>query len=966
MINTKLLIYDNASGIVQYEVDLYENIPLELTKQISDVQDPQSRVADFTKTIKVPSTSNNNRIFNQVFDLARFTRNDSGVNYNPDFNVNYKVSAQIIKNEVLQSRGHLQLVNVIKMRDGSYEYELNFVGRVKNLFTDIDGKYMNELDLSALNHLLKYDDVVNSWDNNYASGYVYPLIDYGKVKNLDNFKLSDLYPALFVRYLFDKIFSEAGYTYESSFITDNTVNQVFNKLIMPYSGSTILSLTSDQIEDRSFIMATSGATGYLGGVFTNINPSNNRLCYKVDINADIIKDTSPPGSGGGGYTFPATLDGSYRFKLRAIITLKNTSPLNSVVLFQTVTIRRIRSGVVTAIESRTVSQPFGSINQIKQLDFFIDTGIYNDFLEGDEIDVVFDRPFYQTASNPYIFISNALDIRAGTQLNMYPNPRYNTIENSTVDFNTFGLLPKDLKQSDFIKWLVKMFNLYIEPDKFDDRKLIIEPRNTFYQSSSVLDWTDKVDHSQDIIIKPVGALENKRYQFQYAKDEDSYNKEYQSESEYTYGHRVFEIDNQFVTDTEKIEVGFAPSVLVSNPNNDRVHTTIWNFDNQGNAKDSTAKPRILFYKKETFTDTATPWNLITLQFGTTPIYVYPYAGHYDDIRGPNNDLSWGIPDRLFYNAERVTDNTLFNKYWKTFIQQISDPDSSIVEMQLHLNEVDIYNLSFRSFYQISGQRYILQSISYDLNSDGTAKCEFLKLTNKYSFTTQGATVINGSGNQEINGENAPVYALSSGKSSNVYPTGQQVYDANGFVAGEDNRLTGNGIITNGDDNDLFGNNITVLGSSENNAGADNVTMIGTNGYTSTIDGETVINNSQAPFTARVILTETELDTLHTTPITIIEAPDEYLIQVVDGYAVLRFDTTGYSSHKIYVKNSSENIGEWTATFASGATTSMQTLNMIDQPIQKSLDVILEAAGNLGAGGGDGTIEFVVRYRLIKI
>jgi hypothetical protein len=85
---------------------------------------------------------------------------------------------------------------------------------------------------------------------------------------------------------------------------------------------------------------------------------------------------------------------------------------------------------------------------------------------------------------------------------------------------------------------------------------------------------------------------------------------------------------------------------------------------------------------------------------------------------------------------------------------------------------------------------------------------------------------------------------------------------------------------------------------------------------------------------------------------------------VDGYAVLRFDTTGYASHKIYIKNSSENLGEFTATFVSGGADSMQTMKVIDQPIFKALDIEIEAGGNLS--GGDGTLEIVVRYRFIKL
>jgi hypothetical protein len=957
MIETKLVIYDNASGIINYNVDLYDDVPLELTKQISDISDPQSRVADYTKTIKVPGTANNNKIFNYVFDLARYTTNESGVNFNTAFNANYRANSYLYRNNVLQSSGYLQLVNVLKLDDGSVEYELNFIGRVKNIFSDIDGKYMSDIDLTGMNHVLNYDTVTATWSDHTDRGYVYPLIDYGQVKNQDYYKLSNLYPAVSIINILGTMFLEAGYTYSSTFLT----SELFQSLIMPYNGGQF-KIDETQVEKRSFEVRVGTGTGYLDNSdYINLNPLSGRIAATVPFD-DIIQDTTPSGLDASGYFYEYNTDtqGSYKFKVFLECTLKNTSPINVITISQTVSVIRLRGGIFTAIDSTTVRTFFTAINQENNIQITLDSGIFNDFLAGDKIYVYVDRPYYGFLGGAPLTITDALSIKISSTWYMTPNTDLNFFEGINVDMNR--VLPKDLKQSDFLIWLVKMFNLYIEVDKYDDKKLIIEPRNTFYQSNSVVDWTNKVDYSKDITIKPVGALENKRYTYQYKADEDVYNKDYQRQSEYTYGHRVFEVENEFVTDTEKIEVGFAPTVLTSYSGHTRVVSSIQNFDSQGKATGRAGKPRILFYKKYTLTDTATPWYLVTNENGETAIYDYPYAGHYDDYLTPANDLSWGIPDTFFYNPTLVTNNTLFNAYWKSYIEQISDPDSSIVEMYLHLNEVDIYNLSFRSFYQIDRQRYVLQSITYDLNSQDTIKCEFLKLATKYQFVGEPITVT-GAGGVEVGGETVGVYNVQVGKSGNVYGQGQQIYDANGFVAGEGNNLIGNGAITNGDDNTIYGSNVTALGSNGNNVDNDDVTLIGSTGQTATLNGETIINNCQEPFTSRTLLTEAELDILHTTPITIIEVPSGYVCQIVDGYAVLRAGA-GYASHKIYVKNSSENLGEFTATFVSGASDSIQTMKILDQPIQAALDIEIEAGGNLS--GGDGTIEIVVRYRFIKI
>jgi hypothetical protein len=63
--------------------------------------------------------------------------------------------------------------------------------------------------------------------------------------------------------------------------------------------------------------------------------------------------------------------------------------------------------------------------------------------------------------------------------------------------NMNALLPQNIKQKDFLSSVIKMFNLYIDVDKLNTKKLIIEPRNTFYKNTA-LDYSDKLDISSEI------------------------------------------------------------------------------------------------------------------------------------------------------------------------------------------------------------------------------------------------------------------------------------------------------------------------------------------------------------------------------------------------------------------------------------------------------------------------------------
>ena len=132
-------------------------------------------------------------------------------------------------------------------------------GKLANIFIDIGKDKLSDLDFSEFNHNYTQANQSNSWDTSiiqnstatpfeYGNGYVYGLIDYGYSANQVDYKVNQLYPALYVKEIWDKIFSTYGYSYESTFINSDR----FKKLIVPFSGAR-LELSNAQIEDRLFL-----------------------------------------------------------------------------------------------------------------------------------------------------------------------------------------------------------------------------------------------------------------------------------------------------------------------------------------------------------------------------------------------------------------------------------------------------------------------------------------------------------------------------------------------------------------------------------------------------------------------------------------------------------------------------------------------------------------------------------------
>ncbi len=80
----------------------------------------------------------------------------------------------------------------------------------------------------------------------YTAGFTYPMIDYGFGIN-SQFKVTEMFPALFVKTIIDKMFLDAGFTYQSTFFE----TQLFKKLVIPYNGGSSLKLTAENVRDRT-------------------------------------------------------------------------------------------------------------------------------------------------------------------------------------------------------------------------------------------------------------------------------------------------------------------------------------------------------------------------------------------------------------------------------------------------------------------------------------------------------------------------------------------------------------------------------------------------------------------------------------------------------------------------------------------------------------------------------------------
>lgn len=660
-------------------VDIDQTLSIQLSYAIDDINDFGSRNTSFSKSVVLMGTARNNKVFGNV--LKETTSNPYSVetaNVNENFNPSDVALCELRQNGLLMLKGVFRLIS-IKLTNGVYEYEGVIFGELGGFVTAISNKKLEDLDYSDYNHILNISNISNSWDNIDGNGYYYPLADYGTYStNKVDYDIRTFRPAIYAKDYIDRIFAAAGYSYESDFINSN----LFKSIIIPHNTKR-LTKESGSLLDADFsgsqILAATTFVEYdtaIGGNFTN---SVNNSQFQYNQSQSVFT------------TITLFLQGF------ATITESTASfliTINGVLLAELV----LGEGTYEFAETITVSATF-NLNDILRVRFVPESrGAVSVDLNISRLDV--------TTSPPSIVIVD---------------------EGDTVDMNYN--VPKGIFQREFFGWILKMFNLYVDEDRLEERKLIIKPFINYYSYGNRLDWNQKIDYSKTLEFTPMGQLNGRIFEYKYKQDNDFYNESYQKKFNQSYGDIQYDTGFEFSKDKQTVEIGFSPTVLVRYSGVDK-YVSVFYKKSTGNDIDqeelNDTNIRILFAKKITGVNS---WKI---KDGTTDLATitnYGYAGHLNDPENPTADLNFGAPSEIFFTTNAYTGNGLFNVYWKSYILEISNKDSKLLKCYAYLTEQDIADLDFAKPVFINGALYRLNKIEdYDAENP-VVRVELIKIIN---------------------------------------------------------------------------------------------------------------------------------------------------------------------------------------------------------------------------------------------
>jgi hypothetical protein len=818
-------------------LDVKDGTAFPLNFSIGDIRDISKRTGSFSKTITLVGNSNNNTLLNHYYDINI----QAGT-----FNINTITNCDVLQNGIpVMINATLQLINIKKTQvTGAYEQMVEYEVLIKEnrgtFFSDISNKYLTDLDFSDLDHVVDANVVIGSFNNTVANGYKYVM-----PFNIDNtYQFNWFKPAIYAELYFDRIFATSGYSYT----WDGLADANFDKLLIPYNGDqNIVDWTDAKVVAEKAAFSELKTQTILGTAnWTSINqfPMEARdlttgwsetLDQQNLFNTTNGQYTTPQWVGvgsGESYIYEVSMAGelflnfntsvrlypdgtaAYRVFLRVKVQgfgnvkcyLPDLIYDDDVNYFATPTVTSLGTfNHVFTFNATTDGLGGGGIDfsdiQIMQIGvdvvntFSVSGDVYNTF--------VYWQP--QTGTTPQT-PNIDLDI---TSFNVTIRPSDNIPLNSGITtMNTF--VPEKIKQSDYIKSIFMMYNLYATADPNNENNLILLHRDEYYDSGKAVDWTNLLmkDKEQSVIFIP--ELNNKKLRLTHKADTDSPNKVYTDVTREIYGQVEVTFENEYVKDIDVKETIFSPTPVQP--------TVFGAFLPLLNGAAPKTNIRILFDNGEL---TAQDVNILSgYDTVTATGGAYPYLSHFGgvDPLNPTFDINFAECQYYYYQVAQNTNNNLYNIYWRRTVAQING--GKLLTAYFYLRENDIQLMELNDKIRIDNSWWSINKvIDYNANNLQPTKVELISLETEidlptfYSGTTTPVGPGDGTQIQSImNTYRSTTNVTTNNNDSIIIGSGNVVGDGlRALVVGDGLTVENDGIATT---------NLTVTGTLNNRSVSD--------------------------------------------------------------------------------------------------------------------------------------------------
>ena len=572
-----------------YELDLLKEPNISLNYQFDDVKNPEKRKTNFSQTFKLPFTNNNNKFFQDWYNVNADTLVfDTRVSFNAVLYAGgvsqfdgilqlkcvyknaqyYQVSLLSNSADLFTVIGSNKLKDIFKEADGGYSEDLDHTYNEANLkaswdgassdFENIAGTSLRDADsgVQKVMYPFSFTQPTAEYDasgNNMFIRKHLALTDAASYSSQPRCPITQFRPAIQIKELFKRIFSQAGFSYTSSFIDGD----YFGKLFMTTCNHT--SLPRPQMKPPTGVsgVCVVGNNEPWGNfvVFNDYTVVDTWQQFKANQVTPISSSYPLPGDindcwdeVNSIFTKTSAFQGAYNpeesnwnnISITLNITATNTTICSfnlpsakakickinddGTIDWDTIYAQSIFDVTLTQNESSTVGVDYYTVT----LELYLSN---MDVGDRGKIYISIDNWCRDDNSIP---ASMQIGAAATDQTyGCYGLFSLSWSGLSTLVYDEQVLVPDgidpSITQKAFLKDIIERFNLVFLSDPDDPSNIIIETYNDYLAAGSIKNWTDKIDTLKETVVKDTTSLQKKEIEFTDLEDEDIVNKSIKEE-----------------------------------------------------------------------------------------------------------------------------------------------------------------------------------------------------------------------------------------------------------------------------------------------------------------------------------------------------------------------------------------------------------------------------------------------------
>jgi hypothetical protein len=661
--NREVEIYIEGTTVNNYDkLDLFKDEFINISSSIQNIQDLSKVYSDFSQPFTVPSTPNNDKIFEY------FYQND--VDNSIDHNLRRYAYIEVGKTPFRS--GKIQLEGSIVKNSKAEHYTITFYGDLVSLKDTFSNKKLSDLDYSAISNpytgagvKARLTDTATDYDVRYpmisSDGYW----TYADASSTDlststgRLTWNELFPAIKVSKIFEAIQTDFGLTFNSNFLNSD----VFKKLFLWCKNT-----DNQDNKMNGSSMVIDSYTDYANSV-TGLNED----IYQTDTN-----------------TFKFLSHPQNKARMEATVIINKPTAIGSFIVYVDTYYNGVRIST-TKIDSSISNSEIVYSTPFQNMDFQLYFKVrseapvnlqYTIQVNRNNEDYSVNLGYVQAFKNTDLVLSNS------------SNSIYLNVPNITI--------------ADFFSGILKQFNLTCYATAFNTFQ--IEPVDDWYSKGAIIDITKYVDVN-DINIDRLPLYKN--ISFNYEKSESFINRQFGDFAGREWGDTSLNYDYDGGDYTVKLPF--------ENLQFSKFSTTpmqvAYSLTKYPDYKSYIPKPVLLYYNDAMTT-------AIRFYDGTTETTETNLALFGNDLSYNNQiySLNFSPETSTWYNTP--IENSLFANYYFGYLSNLFNSKNRLTKLTAYFPISLITSLKLNDRLIIKDKRYLINTINSEI-TNGKVELELI-------------------------------------------------------------------------------------------------------------------------------------------------------------------------------------------------------------------------------------------------